>query len=195
LLLEWGAGNKEALESLMPLIYDELLAIAGRHLRKERVSHTLQRTALVNEVYLRVVDQTQVSWSNRAQFLAVASQMMRRILVDHARKHLSGKRGGRLERLNIDDFDGGAADAGDGLVLDSSNRAESAVDAATVDRALVRLEHLDPQQGKLVELRFFGGLSIEEAADVMGVSSATIKREWVFARAWFQRELGAGLLE
>ena len=193
LLQEWGAGKKEALDALMPLVYDELRSMAARHLRQERASHTLQRTALVHEVFVRLVDQTRVSWLNRSQFLAVASQLMRRILVDHARKHLSLKRGGDLKRVPIDS----AAASGDvdvnAVQALGAMTVESACDLTAVDRALTRLEGLDPRQGQLVELRFFGGLSIEDTAGVLDVSPATVKREWSLARAWLQRELNAEL--
>jgi RNA polymerase sigma factor (TIGR02999 family) len=191
LLQEWGAGKKEALDSLMPLVYDELRSMAARHLRQERASHTLQRTALVHEVFVRLVDQTRVSWLNRSQFLAVASQLMRRILVDHARKHLSQKRGGDLKRVPIDSTAASGHVDLDARQAFGAMTVESACDLTAVDRALTRLERLDPRQGQLVELRFFGGLSIEESAGVLEISPATVKREWALARAWLQRELNA----
>jgi len=193
LLVEWSGGNRAALDSLLPLVYEELRAMAARHLRAERQAHTLQRTALVHEAFLRMVDQNQVDWQGRAQFFGLASQMMRRILVDHARRRHAQKRGGHAQRLSVDEI---AADEGehcqaslvDALALTDDPR----VDLASIDSALKRLEAMDPQQGKLVELRFFGGLSIADAAQVLGVSAATVKREWAVARAWLQRELGAG---
>jgi RNA polymerase sigma factor (TIGR02999 family) len=192
LLQEWGAGKKEALDALMPLVYDELRSMAARHLRMERASHTLQRTALVHEVFVRLVDQSRVTWLNRSQFLSVASQLMRRILVDHARKHLSQKRGGYLRQMDMDSVAAGADAAVQAQAAVSTMTVESAADLAAVDRALSRLEQLDPRQGQLVELRFFGGLSIEDAAGVLEVSPATVKREWTLARAWLQRELTTG---
>ena len=182
LLLDWSAGNESALAALLPLVYEELRTMAARHLRMERQAHTLQRTALVHEAFLRLVDQKQVDWQNRSQFFSLASQIMRRVLVDHARKHLSSKRGGGAERLNLDDIEASA------LMLTEDVR----VDLGAIDQALKRLEEMDPRQGKLVELRFFGGLSIEDTADVLDISPATVKREWVSARAWLQLELGAG---
>jgi RNA polymerase sigma factor (TIGR02999 family) len=193
LLQEWGAGKKEALDALMPLVYDELRSMAARHLRQERAAHTLQRTALVHEVFVRLVDQTRVTWLNRSQFLSVASQLMRRILVDHARKHLSQKRGGDLKRVPID-FTAASGDVGiNAPQAFGAMTAESVFDLTAVDRALTRLQRLDPRQGQLVELRFFGGLSIEDTAGVLEVSPATVKREWSLARAWLQRELNAEL--
>ena len=186
LLLSWRAGDAAALEQLMPLVYQELRALALRHLRQERTSHTLQRTALVHEAFLKLVDQRDVDWESRAQFFSIASQAMRHILVDHARRKSAKKRGARaahvdleqLVRAEDDDALGGADPGGE-------------LDFEAVDAALRKLESLDREQGKLVELRFFGGLSIEETAQVTGVSSATVKREWALARAFLQRELEA----
>jgi RNA polymerase sigma factor (TIGR02999 family) len=193
LLLDWSAGSESALASLLPLVYDELRAMAAHHLRMERQAHTLQRTALVHEAFLRLVDQKQVSWKNRSQFFSLASRIMRRVLIDHARKHRSQKRGDGVEPVRLDETnaqDGGHFREGlDALQLTQDAR----VDLEGIDQALQRLEAMDPQLGKLVELRFFGGLSIEETADVLGVSSATVKREWVSARAWLQVELDSGL--
>jgi RNA polymerase sigma factor (TIGR02999 family) len=186
LLLDWSAGDESALASLLPLVYEELRAMAARHLRMERQSHTLQRTALVHEAFLRLVDQKRVDWRNRSQFFSIASQIMRRVLVDHARKRLSHKRGDGAEPLRLDH----------GVDLDALLMTEDErVDLEAIDRALKDLEVMDPRLGKLVELRFFGGLSIEDTADVLGVSSATVKREWMSARAWLQVELGAGFRE
>ena len=174
LLLEWGGGNEGALENLFPLVYDELRAIAQSHLRRERSMHTLQRTALVHEAFLRLVDQKSVDWRSRAQFFGLASQMMRRILVDHARRRGAAKRGSDPVRVDLEELSG-AADAD--------------LDFAEFDRLLQRFETLEPRSGRLVELRFFGGLSIEEAAAVLDISAATAKRDWAIARAWLQREL------
>lgn len=192
LLLRWRAGDESALASLIPLVYEELRVLARQHLNRERGPHTLQRTALVHEAFLRMVDQTQVDWRSRSQFIAIASQMMRRVLVDHARRRSAAKRGGRAQSLDIDallaveDGDDNAANRADVAPLP---RSESEVDFEAIHNALERLEALDPDQGKLVELRFFGGLSIKDASAVMGVSPATAKREWAIARAWLQREL------
>ena len=194
LLLRWRAGDAAALESLIPLVYEELRTMARRHLRHERGPHTLQRTALVHEVFLRMVDQTQVDWESRSQFFGIASQMMRRVLVDHARRRGAVKRGGRTRRVDLDAIL--AAEEGGGDPVNPSDAppvspAEPAIDFEAIHQALERLEALDPAQGKLVELRFFGGLSIKDAAAVMSVSPATAKREWAIARAWLERELTA----
>ncbi len=192
LLLRWHAGDEAALASLMPLVYEELRAMARRHLHHERGPHTLQRTALVHEAFLRMVDQTQVDWRSRSQFFGIASQMMRRILVDHARRRSAAKRGGSAQRVNLDAVLA-TEDAEERAVLTDGATAASTedtgIDVEAVHNALERLEALDPDQGKLVELRFFGGLSIQEAAAVMGVSPATAKREWAIAKGWLHREL------
>jgi RNA polymerase sigma factor (TIGR02999 family) len=185
LLLRWRAGDEAALAALLPLVYEELRSLARRHLRHERGSHTLQRTALVHEAFLRIVDQKQVDWESRTQFYGIASQMMRRVLVDHARRRSAAKRGDGAPHVDLD-----VVLQDEGAGLPPGRQAE--IDFAAIDDALKRLEALDPQQGKLVELRFFGGLSIKETADVIGVSPATVKREWAIARAWLQREILAG---
>ena len=185
LLLRWSAGDEAALTALLPLVYEELRSLARRHLRHERSSHTLQRTALVHEAFLRIVDQKQVGWESRTQFYGIASQMMRRVLVDHARRRSAAKRGDGAPHVDLD-----VVLQDEGAGLPPGPQAE--IDFAAIDDALKRLEALDPQQGKLVELRFFGGLSIKETADVIGVSPATVKREWAIARAWLQREIMAG---
>lgn len=192
LLLRWRGGDASALDALFPLVYDELRELARGHLRHERSSHTLQRTALVHEAYLRIVDQTQVDWQSRRQFFAIASQMMRRVLVDHARRRRAAKRGGSAQRIDLEAVlraEAGTIEGTDDL---SSPPSIVRVDFAAIDDALRRLESLDPKQGKLVELRFFGGLSIKDTADVLDISPATVKREWAVARAWFQRELADG---
>jgi RNA polymerase sigma factor (TIGR02999 family) len=186
LLLRWRAGDEAALTALLPLVYEELRSLARRHLRHERGSHTLQRTALVHEAFLRIVDQKQVDWESRTQFYGIASQMMRRVLVDHARRRSAVKRGDGAQHVDLDAV---LQDESEDLPPRSQ---ETEIDFAAIDDALKRLEALDPQQGKLVELRFFGGLSIKETADIIGVSPATVKREWAIARAWLQREIMAG---
>jgi len=191
LLIAWSGGNEAALTSLLPLVYDELRAMAARHLRAERRAHTLQRTALVHEAFLRLVDQKQVDWQGRSQFFGIASQMMRRILVDHARRRLAQKRGGSAQRVSLDDI-AGVEDDGQPVSDALSLTEDPRVDLDAIDTALKRLEQMDPQQGKLVELRFFGGLTISDTADVLGISPATVKREWAVARAWLQRELNNG---
>jgi RNA polymerase sigma factor (TIGR02999 family) len=178
LLLAWNAGEAGAVERLMPLVYGELRRLAERHFRKERPGHTLQPTAVVHEAYFRLVDQTRVTWKNRGHFFAVASQAMRRILIDHARAREAEKRGGR---------------AGRGVTLDvgvASPEPVEDVDLIALDEALVRLKALDDAQARIVELRFFGGLSIEETAEVMETSASSIKREFRSARAWLFQELG-----
>lgn len=175
LLADWSQGNEEAREALIPMVYDELRRIARRHLFRERPDHTLQSAALVNEAYLRMVRQDAPQWQDRAHFLAVAAQLMRHILVDHARARLTGKRGGGAPRLSLD------------AELIPAQKQE--IDLVALDDALAKLATLDEQQSRLIELRFFGGLSIEETAVVLGVSPATVKREWATARAWLQREM------
>ena len=176
LLVAWGGGDREALDRLLPLVYDELHRQAERYLSRERRGHTLQPTALVNEVYLRLVDQRQASWRNRAQFFGVAAQMMRRILVSHARARRAGKRGGDEQRITLDE------------VLAPAPQRD--VNLLALDEALTRLEEIDPGKSRMVELRFFSGLSVEETAEVMGVSPRTIDRQWQTAKAWLHREIG-----
>ncbi len=181
LLLAWNAGDRAALERLMPLVYAELRDIAERHFRRERPGHTLQPTAVVHEAYFRLVDQTRVTWRNRGHFLAIASQAMRRILIDHARGRDAEKRGGHAERVTLD------------LGMDlASPEPGREVDLLALDEALERLKALDGGQAQIVELRFFGGLTIEEAADVMETSPSSVKRDFRSAKAWLFRELGLG---
>ena len=170
LLVRLTDGDRGVLDELLPLIYGELRRLAAGYLRRERVGHTLQPTALVHEAYLRLVDQTQVRWQNRAHFLGVAAQMMRRILVDHARGQRAEKRGGDFQKLSLDEN------------IDVSG--ERASDLVALDEALQRLAEFDPQKARVVELRFFGGLSVEETAEVLGVSAPTVKRQWRMAKAW-----------
>ena len=178
LLHEWRGGNAEALQRLIPLVYGELHTLASRYLSHERRDHTLQTTALVHEAYLKLAGQRDVDWQNRAHFFGIAAQLMRRILVDHARRDRRKKRGGGAPHIPLDDLD-----------PPSAAPAVDAADAFSIDRALTRLEALDPQQGRVVELRYFGGMTVEETAEVMGVSPATVKRDWSVARAWLYREL------
>jgi RNA polymerase sigma factor (TIGR02999 family) len=188
LLMRWRAGEGAALEALLPLVYHELREMAQSQLRQERAGHTLQRTALVHEAFLRLVDRRDVDWQCRAQFFGIASQAMRRILVEHGRRRAAQKRGGGAARVDLD----AVLRAEDDAHLRNDVEATTDVDFDAVDAALRKLEALDADQGKLVELRFFGGLSIEETAVVIGISPATVKREWALARAWLQRELEAG---
>ena len=175
LLLQISGGNRAAADALTPLVYKELKRIAGGQLRAERPGHTLQATALVHEAYLKLVDQREVTWQNRAHFLGVAAQVMRRILLDYAKSRQRVKRGGDVHKTSLDEA----------LVV-SEDRAS---DLVVIDQALQRLETLDPRQAKVVELRFFGGLSVEETAEAMGISTPTVKRDWAMAKAWLHREL------
>ena len=175
LLADWGHGNEEAREALIPVVYNELRRQARRHLRGERPDHTLESAALVNEAYLRLVRQDAPQWQNRAHFFGVAAQLMRHILVDHARKRIAAKRGAGAPLLALDP--------------ELAPAQKPGIDLVALDDALAKLGAIDPQQTRLIELRFFGGLSIEEAAVVLCVSPATVKREWVTARAWLRREL------
>ena len=177
LLREWSGGRQEARDELLGLVYEPLRAIAGRHLNREREGHTLQPTALVHELYLKLVDQRRVAWSDRAHFFAVAAQVMRRILVDHARRRNSEKRGAGVVAVSID------------AALDLA--AAESFDVVALDVALENLEKIFPQQARMVELRFYAGLTIDETAAVLGVSPATISREWTMARAWLRREMSA----
>jgi len=175
LLIEWGNGDRAALDRLTPLVYDELRQMARTYLRGERPDHTLQATALVHEAYLRLVEQHSVSWQNRAHFFGIASQIMRRILVNHALARKAAKRGGGVTKLSLDE----AVSSADGRE----------VELIALDEALQELEKLDPRQSHIVELRYFGGLSIEETAEVLDLSPATVKREWDTARLWLCRRL------
>jgi RNA polymerase sigma-70 factor, ECF subfamily len=181
LLVDWSKGDQKALDRLMPLVYSELRRQAGNYLRRERQGHTLQPTALVNEAYLKLIDQKNVKWQNRAQFFGVSAQLMRRILVDHARAHQADKRGGLdQQRLSI-------TSAGE---LGAKQLAsEPAIDLLALHEALNELAVIDPQQSRIVELKFFGGLSIEETAEVLGIGHATVERDWKMARAWLRRKL------
>ena len=175
LLIQWSNGDKTALNKLMPLIYNELRQLARHYMSRERPGHTLQTTALVNEAYVRLVNRKHVQWQNRAHFFAIAAQLMRSILVDHARRHAYAKRGGGAPKIALDQ-----------VVVVSQQRAGEVV---ALDEALKLLAEIDAQQSRIVELRFFGGLTIEETAEVLGLSPATIKREWSTAKAWLYHEL------
>ena len=175
LLVSWSNGNQAALEQLMPLVYGELHRLASAYLRRERPDHTLQSTALVHEAFMKLVNQNEVEWRNRAHFYGIAAHMIRRILVDYARSHHAEKRGSGAVKLALDE------------ALGVPQKSE--LDLLGLNDALDRLAEMDPRQNRIVELRFFAGLSIEETAEVMQVSPATIKREWNSARAWLYREL------
>ena len=175
LLAGYGRGDKEALDRLMPIVYDELRRQAARYLRREQAGHTLQTTALIHEAYVRLVDQRNVQWQNRAHFFGIAAQLMRRILVDHARTKKRVKRGGSGVRVSLGEANVAA-------------RGED-LDVVALDEALNRLARIDEQQSRVVELRFFSGLTVEETAEAMGISPATVKRDWSMAKAWLHREL------
>ncbi|HEV2351944.1 MAG TPA: sigma-70 family RNA polymerase sigma factor [Terriglobia bacterium] len=175
LLVKWSQGDQTALAELMPVVYSELRRLARSHLRRERPDHTLQSAALVHEAYLRLAEQKNAHWKSRAHFFAVAAQLMRRILVDHARGHHAVKRGAGAIKLSLD------------AAMELPK--ELNLNLLRLDEALTSLSGLDPQQSRVVELRFFGGLSIRETAGVLGVSPTTVKREWTMARAWLYREL------
>lgn len=178
LLKEWTQGDQTALDKLIPIVYDELRRQAANYLRHERPGQSLQTTALVHEAYMRLVDQTAVEWQNRNHFFAIAAHLMRRILVDHARQHQAAKRGGpELKVLPLDGVE---------VAFDQE------IDLVALDEALTRLAIFDEQQSRIVELRYFSGLSVEETAEVLGVSSRTVKRDWRAAKAWLKCELARG---
>ena len=174
LLHDWSDGDREALDKLLPIVYEELRRQAARYLQRERPRHTLHTTALIHEAYLRLIDQKDVRWQNRAHFFGIAAQLMRRILVDHARSRQAAKRGGSDIKLPLEE----------GMIV-----AEREVNLVALDEALDRLAAIDPQQSRVVELRFFSGLSVEETAEVIGVSTRTIKRDWNVEKAWLRREI------
>lgn len=176
LLREWSEGKREALDELLPLVYKELHKQAQRYLRKERSDHTLQTTALIHEAYLKLIDQRSVEWESRTHFFAIAAQMMRRILVDHARTRHRDKRGGDDVKLPLDE-----------AIMVAAN--ETDVDLIALDQALNRLEAIDEQQARVVELRYFSGLSLEETAAALKISRATAARDWAMAKSWLHREL------
>lgn len=177
LLRAWSDGDQKALDKLAPIVYDELRRLARHYLSRERIGHSLQATALVNEAYLRLVDYKRMRWENRAHFFAVSAQLMRRILVDHARRH-NLKRGGCVQHLALED-----------RAVVGGGRAENMV---VLDDAMQALARIDPRKAHVVELRFFGGLSVEETAEVLKVSPVTVMRDWSTARAWLYREMGGG---
>jgi RNA polymerase sigma factor (TIGR02999 family) len=178
ILHEWKDGNREALDRLIPIVYEELRTIASRQLAREWRHDRLQTTTVVNEAYVKLFAQRQVDWQNRGHFFAIAAQLMRRILVDHARRELREKHGGSAIHVELSDALSKAAEPS----LD-------VLDAVALDAALQKLEALDPDQGRIVELRFFGGLTVEETAAALGISPATVKREWALAKGWLYREL------
>lgn len=176
LLKDWSDGDQSAADKLMPLVYEELRRLAHRYMRREKPGHTLQTSALVNEAYVRMVDQNKIQWESRTHFFGIAARLMRQILVDQARKRNFPKHGGGAIRVSLNE-----------------NTATAQQQSATVmalDDALKRLEKLDPRKGRIIELRFFGGMSIEETAAALDVSPGTVMRDWTFARAWLQKEMG-----
>jgi len=174
LLRKWGEGDQAALDQLTPLVYEELRRMAHQHMRREKPGHVLQTSALINEAYLRLVDEP-IQWESRSHFFGIAARLMRRILVDDARKRNSAKRGGSLIQVPLDEV--------------KTLAQGQAANVAALDEALQRLENIDARQGQIVELRFFGGLSIEETAGVLKVSPGTVMRDWTFARAWLRNEM------
>lgn len=175
LLIDWSSGNKAALDRLMPLVDRELHRLARHYMQQERPGHTLQTTALVNEAYLKLIDQRQVHWKNRAHFFALCAQLMRRILVDHARKRKYAKRGGDAQRISLDEA----------MAVSPARSA----DLISLDDALEKLAAIDARKGKVVEMRFFGGLTVEETAEALSVSPLTVKRDWKMAKAWLYNSL------
>lgn len=178
LLLAWGRGEASAFDRLVALVHDELRRLARRYMRRERPDHTLQATALVNEVYLRMIAVSEVQWQNRAHFFAIAARVMRQILVDFARRHQASQRGGTVQQVSIDE-----------ALVPSVIRHP---DLVALDEALKRLESVHPRKSQVVELKYFGGMKLEEAAAVLGVSRDTVKRDWRFAKLWLLRELDGG---
>jgi RNA polymerase sigma factor (TIGR02999 family) len=174
-LTGWGGGDEAALDKLIPLVYDELKRLAHYFMRQERPGHTLQTTALVDEAYLRLAEQRQTKWGNRSQFISIAARFMRRVLVDHARSRIRSKRGGGAHKVSLDEV----------TVLSP----ERSSDLIALDTALERLASIDRRKSEIVELRYFGGLSVEEAAEILGVSPITVKRDWLVAKAWLRREI------
>jgi RNA polymerase sigma-70 factor, ECF subfamily len=192
LLAQWRDGDERAFAELSALMYEELRQLAQRHLRRERSDHTIQKTALVNEAFVRLVGQQSVDWQSRAHFIGLASKLMRRVLVDYARARLADKRGGGAGVLSLDEMAAPEADE----APDTTPTALQHLDAHTqeevsaIDQALQRLEQIDARQAQIVEMRYFGGLTVEQTAAAIGISEATVKREWTLARAWLRRELG-----
>lgn len=178
LLNYWGDGDREVLDKLIPIVYEELRRQAARYLRRERPGNTLQTTGLVHETYLRLVDQKHVHWQNRAHFFGIAAQLMRRILVDHVRRRKTAKRGGSAIKLTLDET----------IAMSKSKE----IDLVSLDEALTRLAEIDEQQSRIVELRFFSGLSVEETAEVLRISDRTVKRDWQVAKIWLRREISRG---
>nr|WP_298723121.1 sigma-70 family RNA polymerase sigma factor [uncultured Steroidobacter sp.] len=196
LLVQWHQGDEQALARLTALLYDDLRRLAQGYLRRERADHTIQKTALVHEAFARLVDQRAIDWRDRSHFFALASRLMRGILVDHARARLAEKRGGGARAVSLDQL-ASRSFGDDGLPADHTTPTalqhldgHTREDVSAIDEALQRLEQIDARQAQIVEMRYFGGLTIEQTADAMGISDATVKREWMHARAWLRCELG-----
>jgi RNA polymerase sigma factor (TIGR02999 family) len=188
LLRAWAGGDAQALDGVWPLVYDDLKRLARRQLSHERGDHTLQRTALVNEAFIRLAGQRSIDWLNREQFLSLAARIMRRVLVDYARQRKAQRRGDGAKKVSL-------SDTQEALEVEAAQAAtfgEDEVDVLAIDSALQKLEQIDAPQSHIVELRYFGGLTLEETASAAGISVATVKREWSMARAWLRRELGHG---
>ena len=179
LLVDWGKGDQAALDELIPLVYDELRRVARRYMRRESQGHTLQTSALVNEAYLRLIDQNSVQWQNRAHFFGVAAQLMRRILVDHARSRLRTKRGGGVQMVSL---------------AEQAVISKEVAEVIALDDALKDLAEMDPRKSQIVEMKFFGGLTTEEVAEVLKVTSRTVEREWRKAKAWLNRAISKGAI-
>ncbi len=177
LLNDWSSGDQTALEKVMPLVYDELHLLAHQYMRREQPGNLLQTSALINEAYLRLVDQPEIHWQNRAHFFGIAARLIRQILVDEARKRNAAKRGGRAIQVSL---------------IEAANASQQAANVVALDEALQNLAAIDLRQSEIVELRFFGGLSIEETAQVLNVSPGTVMRDWTFARAWLRNEMSLG---
>ncbi len=180
MLVAWSDGDRDALDKLIPVVYDQLRRQAASYLRRERVDHTLQASALINEAYMRLIDQHSMNWQNRGQFFAIAAQMMRRILVDHAKGKHREKRGGSMIKVTL------------GHAMEVEAGSGRGMDLIALDQALDRLAAIDEQQSRIVELRYFSGLSIEQTAKVLGISTATVKRDWRIAKAMLRREISGG---
>jgi RNA polymerase sigma-70 factor (ECF subfamily) len=177
LLEDWSSGDQSVPDKLMPLVYDELRRLAHQYMRREKPGHTLQTSALVNEAYVRLVDQSEIQWESRAHFFGIAARLMRQILVDQARRRNFAKRGGGAVRVSLNEA--------------TAISQEQSASVVALDDALNNLEKVDPRKSRIIELRFFGGMSIEETAEALKVSPGTVMREWTFARAWLRREMGA----
>lgn len=191
MLAQWRRGDEQALANATSLMYEELRRLAQRHLYRERNDHTIQCTALVHEAFVRLVDQKSCDWQSRSHFFALASRVMRRVLVDYARARAAAKRGGAVQVLSIEECaEAGSSDGDVAVTMDAElSSGVSHDDITAIDEALQRLESIDPRQARIVDMRYFGGLTVSQTAEALGISDATVKREWTLARAWLRREL------